>query len=145
MDRALMIYVRGDKIPSAAQEVARLLYAALRDPKLIYTIPFEGAVHTWGEILLSDFLVMHEDMLRMKRLLELKKRSRLPRRPISPKLRFFILKRDNFRCVYCGDRPLKKDLHIDHKRSVKDGGTDSPDNLATACLECNIGKGSKSL
>lgn len=66
------------------------------------------------------------------------------RRPIPLKLRFQILKRDHFKCKYCGRSAKEVPLHIDHKKSVKDGGTNDPDNLVTACVECNLGKGSRS-
>lgn len=58
------------------------------------------------------------------------------------KLRFEILKRDNFQCQYCGRSP-KKDgckLHIDHINPRSKGGTNEPSNLITSCQECNLGK-----
>ena len=68
------------------------------------------------------------------------------RKSISPKLRFQILKRDNFTCIYCGKSANDgAELHVDHKTSVKDGGTDEPDNLVTSCTACNFGKGADSL
>jgi len=73
------------------------------------------------------------------------KRIRPSRVQISPKLRFFILKRDKFTCKYCGRKPNKIELRVDHKISVKDNGTDHPENLVTSCFECNAGKGSKSV
>lgn len=68
------------------------------------------------------------------------------RQPISPRLRFSILHRDGFKCVYCG---ASKDdgvrLEADHKISVKDGGTNDPSNLVASCRMCNGGKGAKSV
>jgi len=58
------------------------------------------------------------------------------------KLRFEILKRDNFKCQYCG-RNVKEDgvkLQIDHIQPKNKGGTDNPENLITSCFECNLGK-----
>ena len=57
------------------------------------------------------------------------------------KLRFEILKRDNFTCQYCGKS--QKDgatLHVDHIKPFSKGGRTIPENLVTACFECNIGK-----
>lgn len=57
-------------------------------------------------------------------------------------LRFQILSRDNFTCVYCGRNP-KEDgvkLEVDHVFPKSKGGTDDPSNLVTACWECNQGK-----
>lgn len=69
----------------------------------------------------------------------------MKRRSIPLSLRFQILKRDKFRCQYCGRSAKDVPLHVDHKKSVKDGGTNDPSNLITACVECNLGKGSRSL
>ena len=45
-----------------------------------------------------------------------------------------IFKRDNFECVYCGN---KKQLTLDHVVPRAKGGKDSWDNLVTACFKCN--------
>jgi hypothetical protein len=56
--------------------------------------------------------------------------------------RFEVLKRDNFTCQYCGRnvREHKVVLVIDHVTPRKRGGSDSMDNLITACVDCNAGK-----
>ncbi len=64
-----------------------------------------------------------------------------PRRDISPSRRFAVLKRDRFTCTYCGAKAPDVELHIDHVIPVCKGGTDGIENLATACAECNLGKG----
>lgn len=61
---------------------------------------------------------------------------------LSKRLRFEVLKRDNFRCTYCGAEPKQKQLHVDHVIPRALGGTDSPENLTTACEACNLGKAS---
>lgn len=63
---------------------------------------------------------------------------------MSARLRFTILSRDGFRCVYCGATATDDRLVVDHAISVLDGGTDQPANLLTACETCNLGKGSRS-
>lgn len=60
---------------------------------------------------------------------------------LPPKVRFAVFDRDNWRCVYCGKTSAEATLHVDHKTSVANGGDDSMENLATACEECNLGKG----
>lgn len=60
----------------------------------------------------------------------------------SKRLRFEILKRDNFTCHYCGATPLDRPLHVDHVIAEANGGTDDPANLITACKDCNGGKSS---
>ncbi len=57
------------------------------------------------------------------------------------KNRFEILKRDDFKCVYCGrSSEHKVILQIDHIIAKANGGNDDNSNLVTACFECNIGK-----
>jgi integrase len=59
---------------------------------------------------------------------------------IPRKLRFEILKRDGFRCIYCGRQPPDVRLHVDHKIPVYDGGPTQRNNLVTSCEQCNGGK-----
>ncbi|TAL68837.1 MAG: HNH endonuclease [Bacteroidetes bacterium] len=46
-----------------------------------------------------------------------------------------ILKRDGFRCQYCGTK--SHELTIDHIIPKSRGGSDSWDNLVSACKSCN--------
>ncbi len=64
------------------------------------------------------------------------------REPISKKLRVKVLRRDNFRCVYCGKSPEEDGvkLQIDHKIPVSWGGKTKMENLQTLCEDCNLGK-----
>jgi hypothetical protein len=64
------------------------------------------------------------------------------RKPISRRLRFEILRRDNNTCRYCHATDLP--LTIDHVIPVALGGTDEPSNLVAACKDCNAGKTSTS-
>lgn len=61
------------------------------------------------------------------------------------RLRFNVLKRDMFTCVYCGGKPPNVLLHVDHLVPVSDGGLNEIDNLVAACSECNSGKGNDPL
>lgn len=61
---------------------------------------------------------------------------------VTKRLRFEILSRDGFACVYCGADSTQ--LHVDHVIPQALGGTDDPSNLATACADCNAGKASTS-
>lgn len=59
------------------------------------------------------------------------------------KTRFSVLKRDGFRCQYCGADPKKDEsviLHVDHIIPKSKGGGDEMENLVTSCFKCNIGK-----
>jgi len=70
----------------------------------------------------------------------------------SPKIkrveRFNIFLRDGFRCHYCGAAPHKSPdviLNIDHIIPQVAGGLDLPNNLITACEQCNSEKAHKIL
>ncbi|MBZ0186129.1 MAG: HNH endonuclease [Candidatus Obscuribacterales bacterium] len=52
-----------------------------------------------------------------------------------------ILHRDNYTCQYCGIR--RHDLTIDHIVPRSRGGVDTWDNVAAACLKCNVKKGDR--
>lgn len=60
-------------------------------------------------------------------------------------VRQFVRQRADYRCEYCGlpesQSPLAS-LHIEHVRPRKHGGSDEPENLALACIDCNLCKGS---
>lgn len=55
-------------------------------------------------------------------------------------LRFEILKRDNFKCVYCGRTPETTELQVDHVIPKSKGGGNNVENLVTSCRFCNLGK-----
>lgn len=61
---------------------------------------------------------------------------------VSKRLRFEILRRDDFRCRYCGKVATESELHVDHVIPTTLGGTDEPGNLVCACKDCNAGKSS---
>ena len=73
---------------------------------------------------------------------DLEKRNRTSRDP-SLRLRFQILKQDNFCCRQCGASPAKDnsvELHVDHMVPWSKGGETVVDNLQTLCSKCNLGK-----
>jgi 5-methylcytosine-specific restriction endonuclease McrA len=56
---------------------------------------------------------------------------------IGLRLRMYILRRDEFRCVYCGAEPEPFYLQVDHVVARANGGTTHPANLVTSCGPCN--------
>lgn len=61
----------------------------------------------------------------------------------SLRLRYKILKRDNFKCCICGRNPANDptiELHIDHIIPYSKGGETIESNLRTLCSDCNLGK-----
>ncbi len=48
-----------------------------------------------------------------------------------------LFRRDNDMCLYCGDYLFHCELTRDHVVPVSRGGTDTWENVVTACRECN--------
>lgn len=62
---------------------------------------------------------------------------------LSAKVRAEVLRRDGFKCSYCGTEDGPFD--IDHVKPVALGGSDDLSNLTAACATCNRSKGAKSI
>lgn len=60
---------------------------------------------------------------------------------ISPDVRLFVMQRDGYQCIYCGED--EGPFHCDHVIPVAQGGATDPENLACACIPCNLSKGAK--
>jgi 5-methylcytosine-specific restriction endonuclease McrA len=52
-----------------------------------------------------------------------------------------VFERDDYRCVYCGQRFAADELSVDHVEPQVRGGDQSSGNLVTACRGCNTLKG----
>jgi len=66
------------------------------------------------------------------------------KRNINWRLRFIVMRRDNFKCKKCGRSPATDPtiiLHVDHKKAWANSGETVLENLQTLCSKCNIGKG----
>jgi hypothetical protein len=107
-------------------------------------------VHDWleyaGKYLESKYRTSNPEKL--KKIWKCHERSynKVPGRKESSewfRVRLIVLQRDNYTCAYCGVR--KKYMEVDHKVSVKDGGSYSLDNLVTSCKSCNRKKSSNSV
>ena len=64
-------------------------------------------------------------------------------RTVNWRLRFIVMKQDNFKCKHCGRSPATNPtivLHVDHKKAWANGGETVLENLQTLCSKCNIGK-----
>jgi hypothetical protein len=59
---------------------------------------------------------------------------------VTKALRYQILRRDGFRCHYCGATAEQSKLRVDHVIPEALGGPTEPGNLVTACHDCNAGK-----
>ncbi|SKY30089.1 HNH endonuclease, putative [Mycobacteroides abscessus subsp. massiliense] len=61
---------------------------------------------------------------------------------VTKRLRYEVLRRDNYSCRYCGRSAPEVKLTVDHVVPVALGGSDEPSNLVAACADCNSGKSS---
>jgi len=62
----------------------------------------------------------------------------------APATRLAIYLRDGFACVWCG-APVESDviLTLDHCIPRSKGGSNTPNNLVTACRRCNSARGAR--
>ena len=64
-------------------------------------------------------------------------------RSINWRIRFIVMRRDNFKCKNCGRSPATDPsviLHVDHIKAWANGGETILENLQTLCSICNVGK-----
>lgn len=54
-----------------------------------------------------------------------------------------LFSRDRHLCLYCGQQYLRADLTRDHVLPLSRGGRDVWENVVSACLACNVRKGSR--
>lgn len=99
---------------------------------------FEGWLHRPVQGLPS--IGTSRGRLRVPRILLVREYGRLPLTPCRPTRRHIFL-RDGFRCQYCGLRPERKELNIDHVLPRSRGGNSSWENLVASCRRCNFRKG----
>lgn len=69
-------------------------------------------------------------------------------RTVSLRLRFLVMRRDNFKCKVCGKSPATDPmitLEVDHLVPWSAGGETVEDNLQTLCVLCNQGKSNLSM
>ena len=72
--------------------------------------------------------------------IRLRRYVRIPFRTRVPLTRAALMRRDNFRCVYCGRRAET----IDHVHPRSRGGKHTWDNVVAACRRCNGRKENRS-
>jgi hypothetical protein len=60
---------------------------------------------------------------------------------ISTKKAFRVCEKWEFKCAYCGEKPGRSHIQIDHLIPRCKQGSDHEDNLVPACISCNQGKG----
>lgn len=68
---------------------------------------------------------------------------RVPGRVSIPLTRRTVMIRDHYTCQYCGARPSKEELTMDHVLPKVRGGKTTWENVVCACKSCNLGKGAR--
>jgi len=85
-----------------------------------------------------------KNVIKIPKVLILKYYVKLPHKKLAPS-RQNIFRRDSYCCQYCGRDLYKETATIDHITPRSKGGSSSWTNLVTACKDCNLYKGSRSL
>jgi 5-methylcytosine-specific restriction endonuclease McrA len=80
--------------------------------------------------------------IRIPRVIVLVAFDRLPKRHVRFS-RINLMARDNFQCQYCGRRPHRADLNLDHVVPRSLGGRSTWENVVTSCVDCNRRKGGR--
>jgi 5-methylcytosine-specific restriction endonuclease McrA len=80
--------------------------------------------------------------LRAPRVIVLTVFDRMPRRHVRFS-RANVLTRDGFTCQYCGERPPRSHLNLDHVVPRAHGGRSTWENVVASCVDCNRRKGGR--
>lgn len=95
------------------------------------------------EIFVTSLDHEHDELLTYEVEVQRSSGKKNTKRDPSLSLRFFVLKRDSFRCVICGRSPATEAglvLEVDHVIAWSNGGETIENNLRTPCFGCNRGK-----
>jgi 5-methylcytosine-specific restriction endonuclease McrA len=68
--------------------------------------------------------------------------DRMPKRHVRFS-RINIFARDAFTCQYCGGRPPRPELNLDHVVPRSQGGRTTWENVVCSCVDCNRRKGGR--
>ena len=80
--------------------------------------------------------------IRIPRVIVLVAFDRLPRRHVRFS-RINLMARDDFQCQYCGIKPRRAELNLDHVIPRALGGKSTWENVVTSCIDCNRQKGGR--
>lgn len=80
--------------------------------------------------------------IRLPRVIVLLGYDRVPKRHVRYS-RLNIFARDKFTCQYCGERPHRSQLNLDHVIPRSLGGRTTWENVVCSCVECNRRKGGR--
>ncbi len=113
------------------------------EPSKISQSPYNRRFNSWSTAIQEFIEYANENDIKSIKNGSADTATRKIGRDPSLRLRFKVLKRDNFSCVQCGASPAKNPatvLHIDHIKPWSKGGETEIPNLQTLCQNCNLGK-----
>ncbi len=113
-----------------------------RPPSEISQGAYRRRFHSWMDALTQFVTYANAQDARPPDPAEVASGHRTSRDP-SLRMRFRVLKRDNFSCRACGASPALRpglSLHVDHIKAWSCGGETVDENLQTLCEGCNLGK-----
>ncbi len=111
-------------------------------PSKISAKPYKRRFRTWNNALSEFVIFANAEELRASNAEPIVSKKLTPR-SADLRLRFRVLKRDDFKCCACGKSPSAfpgLHLHVDHIVAWSDGGETILENLQTLCEPCNLGK-----
>jgi 5-methylcytosine-specific restriction endonuclease McrA len=117
------------------QEIARVVNEEYR------TFDFEG----WRRLEANgdgDSIGTPRGSIRVPRVIVLLSFDRVPKRHVRYS-RVNIFSRDKFTCQYCGVKPHRSRLNLDHVIPRSLGGKTTWENVVTSCVDCNRRKGGR--
>lgn len=90
----------------------------------------------------SDVIGTPSGWIRVPRVILLRVYDRIPKRHIRYS-RANVFARDKFTCQYCGSRPPRSQLNLDHVIPRSLGGRTTWENVVCSCVDCNRKKGGR--
>jgi 5-methylcytosine-specific restriction endonuclease McrA len=116
----------------------------------IQLIPWQKAMQLFylgkAEVLEESNQVIRTVTLSIRMPLVLRLTRIVPNRARLNLVRFTrnnIFLRDRYECQYCGTKPSRHNLTLDHVKPVVSGGLKTWHNIVTACRPCNQRKGGR--
>ena len=113
-----------------------------RSPSVISSGPYQRRFHSWMKALEQFVAYANAQDARIPIPIIAASGHKTGRDP-SLRLRFRVMKGDNFSCRACGASPALKpglSLHVDHVKAWSLGGETIEENVQTPCEACNLGK-----
>jgi 5-methylcytosine-specific restriction endonuclease McrA len=104
------------------------------------TFDFEGWMRL--EVNGSDAIGTPRGSVRVPRVIALRSYDRVPKRTLRYS-RMNVFARDEFTCQYCGTRPPRSQLNLDHVIPRSLGGKTTWENVVCSCVDCNRRKGGR--